>query len=195
MMRAISTSFREDGMETVSLFAVFAFRIRVSMSAIESVVLIDSSYGSLMTALERFASTRDGRACFEAAQRLLGLALPACFADTGEFAFKGKFTQADSAQTELAIDRMGPAAAVATRVRARAELGLALCLGDHRFLCQCSSFPVRGRCASPAKLRLLRENAQQSNILPYCPTMPQTGIRKRREGPCPRRRSWRSSRT
>lgn len=54
MMRAISTSFREDGMETVSLFAVFAFLIRVSMSAIESVVLIDSSYGSLMTALKRF---------------------------------------------------------------------------------------------------------------------------------------------
>src|SRR5450759_873911 len=45
-MRAISTSFFDDGMETELWNALFAFLIRVSMSAIGSVMLmLDTSYG------------------------------------------------------------------------------------------------------------------------------------------------------
>jgi hypothetical protein len=45
-MRAISTSFLLDGIVAKGLYAEFAFRIRVSISAMGSVMLMDSSYGS-----------------------------------------------------------------------------------------------------------------------------------------------------
>ena len=48
----------------------------------------------------------------------------------------GLLAKADAAQAELTVDRMRSAAADATRVGARAVLRLAVCLGDHRFLCQ-----------------------------------------------------------
>src|SRR5450756_117090 len=47
-MRAISTSFFDDGMETELWNALFAFLIRVSMSAVGTVVLmLGTSYGTV----------------------------------------------------------------------------------------------------------------------------------------------------
>src|SRR5688500_19355482 len=91
-------------MRTSSCIAVLALRMRVSMSAIGSVIVIGQ------------------------------LPSPARLGDTRQLAGVRQLAQAHPAETELAEDRMGPAAAAAAGVRPHLELGLALLLVDERFL-------------------------------------------------------------
>src|SRR5580698_10976073 len=95
-----SLSF-EPGILTVSKCAVLAFRMRVSMSAIGSVIVI--------------------------VRRLLS---PAGLGDAGDLAGMDHHPQADPAQAELAVDRLGPATPAASRISAHLELGGALLLFD-----------------------------------------------------------------
>src|SRR5947209_3507223 len=100
-----SLSF-DDGMRTVSWRAVVALRMRVSMSAIGSVMVM-----------------------------VPPPPLPACLGDAGDFTGVDHLAQADSAQPELAEHCARPPASTAPRVRAHLELRLALLLLDERFLC------------------------------------------------------------
>src|SRR2546421_6440952 len=94
-----SASFSlEDGIRTVSWVATLALRIRVSMSAIGSVIVIG------------------------------GLPSPARLGHARHLARVHHLSQADAAESELAEDRTRPAAPPAAGVRAHLELGLALLL-------------------------------------------------------------------
>src|SRR5215475_5870792 len=87
-----------------SCIAMFALRIRVSMSAIGSVIVIGSP----------------------PSPRRLGHA--------GDLARVRELAEADPAQTELAVDRARPTAPPATGVRPHLELRLALLLVHERLL-------------------------------------------------------------
>src|SRR5271165_928719 len=84
----------EPGMRTVSKCAVLALRIRVSMSAIGSVIVIVGRLPS-----------------------------PARLRHAGDLAGMDHHPQADAAQPELPVDGLGPAAAATARVAAHLELG------------------------------------------------------------------------
>src|SRR6187455_719655 len=60
--------------------------------------------------------------------------LPAALGDAGELARVGHLPEAHSAQTELAVDRVRPAAPLAAGVATHLELGLARGLVDERCL-------------------------------------------------------------
>src|SRR5690349_8996966 len=111
---AASASFSfEDGMRTVSCITTLAFRMRVSMSANGSVIVIDV------------------------------LLSPARLGHARQLAGVGHAPQADAAQPELAVHRPRPAAPAAPRVGAHLELGLALLLLDECLLrheCSCASY-------------------------------------------------------
>src|ERR1700674_820587 len=103
-----SLSF-EPGMETVSKWAVLAFRMRVSMSAIGSVIVI-----------------------------VRCLLSPTGLRHAGDLTGMDHHPQADPAQAELAVHRLGSATPTATGVPAHLELGGALllfnqCLLGHGF--------------------------------------------------------------
>src|SRR5687767_11382979 len=103
---AASASFSlEEGIRTWSCCAVLALRMRVSMSAMGSVIVI-------------------GRA----------LPSPARLRHARHLAGMDHLAEADAAQPELAEHRSGPAAPAAAGVAADLELGLALLLLDEGLL-------------------------------------------------------------
>src|SRR3954454_19478514 len=102
-------------MFTASWYAWLALRRRVNMSAIGSVMVMASSALSrcgfrLATDLQR-SMVRDG-------------VLPGALGHAGQLAAVCHLPQADPAQAELAVDRLGTAAALAARVAADLELRL-----------------------------------------------------------------------
>src|SRR5918995_1351403 len=94
----------DDGMRTSSCIAMFALRMRVSMSAIGSVIV------------------------------MCRLPSPARLGHAGQLARVRQLAQAHPAQAELPEHRPRPPAAAAPGVGAHLELGLALLLVDERFL-------------------------------------------------------------
>src|SRR6266508_709223 len=116
---------REVGMRVSSCSALLALRIRVSMSAIGSVIVI---------------------------RRPL---LPRALRHTRDRALVGELAQADPAEPELAIDRARPAAPVAPRVLANLELLRPGGLRDQRLLGHSLLLPsIRGeREAEPTEQR------------------------------------------
>src|SRR4051794_14219878 len=105
-MPASATLSFDDGMRTSSCCTTLALRMRVSMSAIGSVIVIARSPLS-----------------------------PARLRDAGDLSRVDHLAEADAAQPELAEHRARPAAAAAPRVCAHLELGLALLLLDQGLLC------------------------------------------------------------
>src|ERR1035437_3346424 len=95
----------EPGIFTVSKWAVLAFRMRVSMSAMGSVMVI----GRLLPS-------------------------PAGLGHAGDLAGVHHHTQADAAQAELAVDGLRPPAPPAPGVPAYLELRCALLLLDQSLL-------------------------------------------------------------
>src|SRR3954470_8395758 len=110
MAARASFSF-DDGIRTSSCCTTLALRMRVSMSAIGSVIVIAR----------------------------LPLS-PARLRDAGDLARVNHLPEADAAEPELAEHRARPAATAAPRVRAHLELGLALLLLDQSFLCHLSLY-------------------------------------------------------
>src|SRR5918994_1747225 len=104
-MAARASFTLEDGMRTSSCIATLALRMRVSMSAI----------GSVMVMSRRLPS-------------------PAGLGHARELAGMGELAQADPAQAELAEHGMRSPTAPAPGVRPDLELGLALLLVDERLL-------------------------------------------------------------
>src|SRR5574338_1245521 len=123
---AIATFIFEAGMLTYSCFAVTALRIRVSMSAIGSVMFkaFASSFSRALPGWE----LRDGAARGAPA-------LPARLLDARQLPLQGELTEADPAQREVPDVRARPAAELAAVLRARRVL-LRLAVGpdDHRCL-------------------------------------------------------------
>src|SRR5690242_5246315 len=115
-------------MLTESWYAWLALRRRVSMSAIGSVMVMAVS--ALSPPRFRPASRADlerSSVC-RVPVRVQGPApgcLPGALGHAGELAAVGHLPQADPAQAELAVDRLGPAAALAAGVAAHRELRLA----------------------------------------------------------------------
>src|SRR3954454_19086230 len=91
-------------MRTASWYATLPLRMRVSMSAIGSVIVMSAH------------------------------PLPGRLRHTRHLAGVDHLSQADAAQPELAVDGLGTAASPAPRVRADLELGLALLLLDECLL-------------------------------------------------------------
>src|SRR5881392_2837526 len=114
-MRASASFSFEDGISTSSWNAVFAFRRRVSMSAIGSVIMS--------------APTPSPR-CLGHARHLAGV-------DHG--------AEADPAEAEALVDRARAPAASAPRVAADLELRRALLLLDEGFLCHLFVTPGSAR--------------------------------------------------
>src|SRR3954463_14943257 len=117
----------EDGMIAESWYAWLAFRRRVSMSAMGSVIVM--SGGASLAAVPRAPGLGDlargpvgDRWCLD---RKGGGALPAGLAHAGQLAGVGHLPQADPAQAELAEDRVRATAALAAGVAADRELRLA----------------------------------------------------------------------
>src|SRR4051812_19085278 len=124
-----SASFNfDDGIRTLSCMATLALRIRVSMSAIGSVIVIGAPPS------------------------------PAGLRDTGQLTGVRQHAHADAAQPKLAVHRVRPAAAAASGVRPHLELGLALLLLNECLLCHycCPSLrkgkPNASSSALPAAL-------------------------------------------
>src|SRR3954469_6186188 len=107
-MRASASLSFDDGISTSSWNAVFAFRRRVSMSAIGSVI---------MSAPPRSRPRS-----------------PRCLGHTGHFARVRHGAEADAAETEALVDRARATATAAPRVSAHLELRGALLLLDKGFL-------------------------------------------------------------
>src|ERR1700754_2834023 len=103
MAASDSLSF-DDGMRTSSCMAMLPLRMRVSMSAMGSVIMIDQ------------------------------LPSPAGLGHAGQLSRVRQLAQAHPAEAELAEDTVRPAAAAAAGVSPNLELGLALLLVDERFL-------------------------------------------------------------
>ena len=101
----------EYGIETDSWNAELAFRRRVSMSAIGSVIDIGQSPFPSWFPIQTYDVDF----------------LPAGLLYAWELAVQGHLTQADTAKTELAVYRMGTAAALTARIGADSELRLAIC--------------------------------------------------------------------
>src|SRR5690349_13643070 len=142
----------ENGMETASLCAELALRTRVNMSAIGSVMVI----GLLRPLSPRFPPSSTRRTC-DVDGLIRGMprgrggvgtsgrvpagipgGSPAGLGHAGELAAVGHLPQADPAQAELAVDRVGTAAALAARVATHRELRLLVRLVDEGGLGHCS---------------------------------------------------------
>src|SRR5471032_1400998 len=104
-MRAMSALMRDAGMSTRVCFAVTALRIRVSMSAIGSVMSLN---------LEK---------------------LPAAFRDARDVAFERELPEAQTAERELPHVRPRAAAQAAAVAQPDLELRRLLFLGDLRCRC------------------------------------------------------------
>src|SRR2546427_4205984 len=107
----------ECGIVTESWYAVLALRRRVSMSAIGSVIV--------MVVWVPFSPGFPGLACRRACgEGGVGGGLPAGLGHAGELSPVRHLAQADPAQPELAVHRVRPATALATRVGPDRELRL-----------------------------------------------------------------------
>src|SRR5680860_121417 len=96
-----SASFTfDDGMTTVSWNATFAFRRRVSMSAIGSVIVT------------------------------VAPSSPRCLGNAGDLPCVRELAQADATQTEASVDRARPTAFPATGIAAHFELRCRLLFVD-----------------------------------------------------------------
>src|SRR5580693_2694138 len=116
-------------MPTVSWYAEFAFRSRVSMSAIGSVIVMANRPSS-----PRFPS----RLYPAAGPSVCSIALlPTGFGDAGQLTAVRHRAEADPAQAEPFVDGARPAAAGAPRVTAHLELGRPVRLDDQRLLRHC----------------------------------------------------------
>src|SRR5688572_30177265 len=111
-MRASASFSLDDGMRTVSCMATLALRMRVSMSAMGSVIVIGPPPPGLRA----------------------GAPSPARLRHTGHLAGVDELPQTDPAQTELPVHRARSPAAAAAGVGADPELGLALLLLDECLL-------------------------------------------------------------
>src|ERR1700759_1246746 len=120
----------EYGMPTVSWYAEFAFRSRVSMSAMGSVIVM-----ALRPSSPRFPLFPGDLRC--ARSRLL----PAGLGDAGQFAAVCHRAEPDPAQAEPAVDGPRPPAAGTPRVAPDLELRSPLLLDDQRLLCHYSPLP------------------------------------------------------
>src|SRR5215470_6971186 len=127
----------EYGMPTFSWYAEFAFRRRVSMSAIGSVIVM-----ALRPSSPWFPACRRDLRCARSSL------LPAGLGDAGQFAAVRHGAEADPAQAEPAVDGPGPPAAGAPRVGTHLELGRALLLDDQRLLRHLSPLP-EGEAEAP----------------------------------------------
>src|ERR1700733_5190380 len=114
----------EYGMPTVSWYAEFALRSRVSMSAIGSVIVMANRPSSPWFP----AFSRAGPSVYS-----FGF-LPAGLGDAGQLAAVRHGPEADPAQAEPAVNRAGTAAAGAAGVTAHLELRRPLLLDDQRLL-------------------------------------------------------------
>src|SRR3712207_2844074 len=140
----------DDGMVVESWYAWLAFRIRVNMSAIGSVIVMsgvaslaavprapglgDSARGPLGDR-RRTSSPSTRASSGRASGRGHGvLALPGTLADARQLAGVRHLPQADPAQAELAEDRVRATAPLAPGVAADRELRLAGRLVDQRLL-------------------------------------------------------------
>src|SRR3954453_15044108 len=101
---ASATLSFDDGISVRSCIAMFALRIRVSMSAIGSVIVIGPPPS------------------------------PRCLGHARDLARVRELAQTDPAETELAVHRTRPPAPAAPRIGAHLELGRALLLVDQRLL-------------------------------------------------------------
>src|SRR4029077_1018382 len=113
----------EYGMPTVSWYAEFAFRSRVSMSAIGSVIVMANRPSS-----PRFPLFARDLRC--ARSRVL----PAGLGDAGQLAAMRHRAETDPAQAEPAVDGPRPPATGAPRVRPHLDFGSPLLLGHRPFL-------------------------------------------------------------
>src|ERR1700712_324912 len=105
------------GIVTESWYAWLALRRRVSMSAIGSVIVMALSALSPL----RFRTRISGRPV----AIVCSWGLPGALGDARQLAGVCHLPQADPAQAELAVDGLGPTAALAAGVAAHRELGLA----------------------------------------------------------------------
>src|SRR5580693_546161 len=119
----------EYGMPTVSWYAEFAFRRRVSMSAIGSVIVMANRPSS-----PRFPSGFHRRRDLRCARSSW---LPTGLGDAGQLTAMRHHAEADSAQAKPAVDGTRPPAANAPRVAAHLELGRPVCLDNQRLLRHC----------------------------------------------------------
>src|SRR6476659_3730319 len=125
-------------MLTVSWYAWLALRRRVSMSAIGSVIVM--AWG-LFLAVVSVSRPSACRLCYVivACGPRWSCGLPAALGDAGQLAAVRHLAKAHTAQAELAVDRLGSAAALAAGVTAHLELRLAGGLDDQRCLRHLSS--------------------------------------------------------
>src|SRR5215475_3129708 len=149
----------EDGMFTVSWYAELALRIRVSMSATGSVMVMawwpsSPRFPCCLSCCSQHRDLRRGRWGPDGPQGWSFLPgtevpmrrrvaarsdrLPAGLGDAGKLAPVRHRPEADPAQAEALVDRARPAAAGAPRVGPHLVLGLALRLGDEALLRHCS---------------------------------------------------------
>src|SRR5579884_1198308 len=111
-MRAMAIFMLEAGIITRVWRAMMALRMRVSMSAMGSVMFM-----------------------LAGPPGLAALRLPARLGHAGKLATDGPLAEADAAEAELAHVGAGAAADIAAVVPLDLELGLAPGLDDHRSLC------------------------------------------------------------
>src|SRR5262249_7862056 len=117
-MRAISALSRDAGMSTRVCLAVTALRIRVSMSAIGSVIFL----GSQLSAFSR--GRPEGRPATHD--------LPAAFRDAGDVPFDGQLPEAQASKRDRAHVGARTAAQMAAVAQPDLELRLLLFLRDLR---------------------------------------------------------------
>src|SRR5512133_540942 len=153
----------ENGMETSSWCAELAFRTRVSMSAIGSVMVMWASGPSSPRFHDAYlvcVVTFDVSSC----------RLPGRLRDAGELAAVSHLPQADPAQAELAVDGVRTAAALAARVGADLELRLRVGLVDERGLGH-SQFSLKGK---PSALSSARPSSSLVAVVTTVMSMPRT---------------------
>src|SRR5712692_5317639 len=147
-MRANASFNFDDGISTSSWNAVFAFRRRVSMSAIGSVIMSANP------------SPTRGSSCAPS---------PRCLRHAGDLACVHHHSEADTAQAEPLVHRAGATAPAAPRIGAHLELRCALLLLDECFLCHSPllRFATRSRrdgTGTPGLARVLVPGRQ------WCPS-------------------------
>src|SRR3954470_12722541 len=150
----------EYGMATVSWYAEFAFRRRVSMSAIGSVIVM--AYWALLAAVSvrdgHATDLRRGRGCLAQAPgwslskvASAGSGLPAGLGDAGQLAAVRHLPEADPAQAELAEDGARTPTTRAPGVGAHGVLGLPARFGDQSLLRHQFSLNGKPRCRRSAR--------------------------------------------
>src|SRR5437763_12505323 len=118
-MRAISAFSRDPGMSTRVCLALTAFRIRVSMSEIGSV--ISSAFGSQLSS-RTLGSTRRRPPRWQTRRRSRRSRLPAALRHAGDVALQGELAEAQTAQRELPHVAARPSAQAAAIAQPDLEL-------------------------------------------------------------------------